>query len=444
MPPLITRIHGKYYDVGAFEHPGGCPALECARDRDATALFESYHALHRAKPLHALEQYEIPAEKAEGPDRFRAEERFGEDAFDWDATLKSPFRQDLMDCATRYLQEERTRRRLPSLRAAAKAPPRRWLEIAALGAAFFGSLPWLVQGSWIALVVTPLLGWLFMVNFWHDALHFALSRNWRINRTIPYLFPWFISPKMWMHQHVIAHHIFTNDPKRDPDIRAEPRILRQTPSTAWCPVHGKQGRIVRLLVLYALPLIIRHVLRDHVMRIRGWFNDAVPLVINPRWRRWVHMVGRVAVAVNLLAWPFFFFPFGKALAFAFLPSLILSEVFLLFSQVNHATEINLEAGETPSSNWYESQVRASCSFGMDSYIAFILSGGLNLQIEHHLFPGINHAHLFKLSPQIRAICEKHGVPYHSYPTFGTALRAHFATMKWLGKQPEVVAPPAQD
>jgi cytochrome b involved in lipid metabolism len=56
---LITRIHGRYYDVGRFDHPGGCPAIECARDRDVTALFESYHALHRARPLRALAQFEI-------------------------------------------------------------------------------------------------------------------------------------------------------------------------------------------------------------------------------------------------------------------------------------------------------------------------------------------------------------------------------------------------
>lgn len=323
MASLVTRIHGRYYDVGEFDHPGGCPALECARDRDATALFESYHALHRSRPLRTLARYEISPEQAAAPQRFLAETRFGDDAFDWSETLDSPLRRDVIDCAAQYLQQECARRGLSTLRAAAKAPPRRWLEIVLLGMLFFASLP----------------------------------------------------------------------------------------------------------------LLVRNGFRDHVMRIRGWFNDAVPLVIEPRWRRWLHVAGRLTVAASLFAWPFALFPPAKAVVFALVPSLILSELFLLFSQVNHVTIPNLEAGDKPCSDWYESQVRASCSYATGSYAAFIMSGGLNLQIEHHLLPGLNHAHLFKLSPQIRSICARHGVPYHDYASFGAALRAHLATMRRLAQPP---------
>ena len=435
MGSLVTRIHGRYYDVGRFDHPGGCPALECARDRDATALFESYHALHRARPLKTLTQYEIPREQAEAPGRFLAEERFGAEPFDWNETLASPFRRDVIDCATRYLQQERIRRRLPSLRAAAKAPPRRWLEIGLLGVAFFAVLVPYVQGSWLALAAVPIFGWLFMVNFWHDALHFGLSRHPRVNQLLPYVFPWFMSPTMWMHQHVIGHHVFTNDPHRDPDIRAAPRRFRQSPGLAWCPAHNRQKRAARVMVLYSLITLLRNLVRDHLFHHAGWVNGAVPLVIGTRRRRLLHIAGRLLVSGSLLVWPFFLFGFWKALAFATLPSLVLSELFALFSQVNHLTGPNVDAAQVPSSNWYESQVRASCSYAMGSCLAFIMSGGLNLQIEHHLLPGVNHAHLFRLSPEIQQICARHGVPYHSYPTFRAALRAHFATIRWLGEEP---------
>jgi fatty acid desaturase len=96
---------------------------------------------------------------------------------------------------------------------------------------------------------------------------------------------------------------------------------------------------------------------------------------------------------------------------------------------------NVEAGQVPSSNWYEAQVRTSCSYATDSYLAFIISGGLNLQVEHHPLPCVNHAHLFRLSPEIRQICANHGVPYHSYPTFRAAFRAHFATLRQLAEEP---------
>ena len=435
MRSLITRIHGRYYDVGTFQHPGGCPALECARDRDATALFESYHALHRARPLQTLKQYEVTREQAEGPGRFLAEARFGDDPFDWDLTLASPFRRDIVACATRYFEAERKRRNLASIRAAVKAPPRRWIEIALMGLAFFASLPFLVQGSWAALVITPVLGWLFVVNFWHDALHFGLSRSWHVNALLPYVFPWFSSPKLWMHQHVIGHHVFTNDALRDPDMRVAPRVLRQGMRSEWCPMHARQGRVVRLLLLYALVLVLRPLFRDHLQRLRGWFNGAVPLVFGSPWRRWAHIAGRIAVAASLFVWPFLLFSFWKAVAFALVPMLILGELFAFFSQVNHVTEPNVSAAGESRSNWYESQVRTSCSYATDSYLAFILSGGLNLQIEHHLLPGVNHAHLFRLAPQIRAICAKHGVRYHTYPTFRAAFAAHVALIRQLARPP---------
>ena len=126
--PLVTKIHGRYYDVSAFHHPGGCAALECARDRDATELFESYHALHRARPLNTLKRYEVAPEQAESADRFLAEKRFGPTPFDWEATLANAFRADVLECARRYFHAEQRRRRLPSIAAATKAPARRWLE----------------------------------------------------------------------------------------------------------------------------------------------------------------------------------------------------------------------------------------------------------------------------------------------------------------------------
>src|SRR5262249_19321902 len=131
-PSLITRIHGRYYDVGKFKHPGGCPAIECARARDATALFESYHALYRTRPLRALTKVEIGAEEAESGERFLAEKRFGEASYDWDATLTSPFRVELIEHCRRYFEDERKRRGLRSITAAMKAPPRRWIEVAVL------------------------------------------------------------------------------------------------------------------------------------------------------------------------------------------------------------------------------------------------------------------------------------------------------------------------
>lgn len=444
---LVTRIHGRYYDLGGFSHPGGCPALECARDRDATALFESYHALHRDLPAKVLRRYELGAEEAAAAGRRIDGEQASVAAVDevaavaatadvdWIETLASPFRADLIACARRYFEEEQRRRGLRRLGEATRAPLRRWLEVASIGALFCASLVALLRGSWPALLAAPALGWLFLVNFWHDALHFAMSPSWRLNAALPYLFPWFISPKLWMHQHVIGHHVSPNHPLRDPDVRAALPVLRQTPGLPWGPRHAAQRHLPWLLLLYALALPVRNALRDHVTRWLGSLNETVPLVLGPPWRRALHVAGRLLVAASLFVWPFLAFPLGKALCFALVPSLLLSLLFAIFTQGNHITEPAAAAGCAPPADWYEAQARASCSYAPDSYLSFLLSGGLNLQIEHHLLPGVNHYHLFRLSPQLRALCDRHGVPYQRYPSLLGALRAHLAYMRRLGEPP---------
>lgn len=75
-------------------------------------------------------------------------------------------------------------------------------------ATFVCTLPAFLRGDWWTLIVTPQLAWVIISNYWHDGLHFSLSTDWRINATLPYLFPWLSSPWMWYHQHVIGHHAY--------------------------------------------------------------------------------------------------------------------------------------------------------------------------------------------------------------------------------------------
>jgi linoleoyl-CoA desaturase len=70
-----------------------------------------------------------------------------------------------------------------------------------------------------------------------------------------------------------------------------------------------------------------------------------------------------------------------------------------------------------------------------------LFGGLNYQIEHHLFPRVCHVHYRQLSPIVERLAAKHGVPYHSSPTLWQAIRSHYRVLKRLGDP--AYAPPAR-
>lgn len=80
------------------------------------------------------------------------------------------------------------------------------------------------------------------------------------------------------------------------------------------------------------------------------------------------------------------------------------------------------------SSWAVAQVETSNNFAIDSALWHVLSNGLNLQIEHHLFPGLNHCHLHHIAPIVKTTCQEYGVRYKSYETWTDIMGA---TLKWL-------------
>lgn len=197
-PKWVTRIHGKWYDLRDFKHPGGPVALSLVGGRDGTALFESHHPFTpREKLEQVLAKYLLPDQ--EEPRTAAALQGMidtSDDGAHYVWRSEDAFEHELKQTVTNYFKGEAARRGV-SLLEATKATPRRWLEIAVLWLVFASSVPALLGGSWWALVVTPVLGWVCMVNYWHDACHFALSSRWWINAGVPYLAPWFSSPTTW-------------------------------------------------------------------------------------------------------------------------------------------------------------------------------------------------------------------------------------------------------
>src|SRR5258708_18020099 len=74
--------------------------------------------------------------------------------------------------------------------------------------------------------------------------------------------------------------------------------------------------------------------------------------------------------------------------------------------------------------WYAMQVEATSDFEVSLPVS-ILCGGLERQIEHHLFPTLPPRRLREIAPEVQAICEKHGVKYKT-DTWGRTLRKAFA------------------
>ena len=144
--------------------------------------------------------------------------------------------------------------------------------------------------------------------------------------------------------------------------------------------------------------------RPLTTRLTMSYNDCVRLwVISPA-RLALHLLGRAATAAFVWGWPFVAFagrgyPLSTTLLFSLAPYPVFSLWFMLCSQINHHS---IETSEAHNANWYRHQVLTSQDVAPQSFLAFLISGGLNLQIEHHLFPTINHWHLRALQPKVRA------------------------------------------
>lgn len=402
-------INNKAYDFSKFEHPGGPIALALGKGRDATELFYSYHPL-TSKAEQMLAKYQV-----------KPEVNFKDGAlplFDWSPKDESSFVSEL-------------KRRVKSeLGTHTKASTERWLQIVVMFAFVVITTYYYVLGHWWALFAAPLCHWVLGVNTFHDASHFALSTDWRVNAIFCYNSPWFSSPFTWYHQHIIGHHCYTNVHKLDPDLHHSARFWRYTRRSRYFAHYKYQCYYLVLvwsIITYALAFVI-----DGLFFFYGAYHGIIKMMKVSRTRKIMHLLGRVFTFVYLFVWQFFVYDsIVKAALWGLVPNAIFGLCFSLSSQLSHLTPDTLEAFDK---DWYKHQVKTSHTFCPKSLFWFFFTGGLSLQIEHHLFPGVNHWHLRRIQPIVQQVCEKHGVNYTLSNTINEALAKHMALLDELSRK----------
>jgi fatty acid desaturase len=400
-------IKNKAYDFSKFEHPGGPIAIALGRGRDTTELFYSYHPLS-SKAEQMLKKYEVvpTLPLKDGANLL----------FDW--TNESPFYTELKQEVKKVLGNNY------------KAPLVRWLHLLLMGILTVIFYAYFVQGYWWALFAAPFMWWILAVNSFHDASHFALSRDWRVNALFTYISPWFSSPFTWYHQHVIGHHCYTNIHKEDPDLHHSARLWRYTRRSRWMKHYKWQCYyfiFIWTLITASLAFLI-----DGLFCVSGYYHGIVKMMKISKTRFAAHLFGRALTLYLVVLWPFFYFDsMLKAYIWAVVPNLIFGLCFSLSSQLSHLTGDNIDQFDKA---WHKHQVLCSHTFCPDSLFWFTFTGGLSLQIEHHLFPGVNHWHLRTIQPLVQRICEKHGIQYTRSNTISEAFSKHVALLDELSRE----------
>lgn len=292
-----------------------------------------------------------------------------------------------------------------------------------------------------------LLAGLFMAgigfNVAHDAAHGGLSSKKWVNHALAHSFT-LIGAHLytWRILHNVIHHTWTNVSGSDGDLETVSALRFYDTDAPRKSYHRFQH--IYCFPLYTLTMLVWVFKKDYQhMNRKVHCGYAKP---TPPKSEWVLL---------------YLSKFGHYSAFLVLPPLVagygigktilgflvmhlicgfaLACVFALGHFVDGVIVVEKGPDGNVAQSWGEHQLRTSANFATDSTLFYWTLGGLNTQIEHHLFPKICHVHYRALAPIVAQTAREFGLPYHSYPTMSSALAAHRRYMKNFGQSRAVAA-----
>ena len=273
-------------------------------------------------------------------------------------------------------------------------------------------------------------------NIMHDSCHGAYSSKKWVNNILGLSLNAIGGNAFFLKQkHNILHHTYTNIQGVDDDI-AQSKLLRQSPTQEWWPIHQYQH--IYLPIAYSMTIFMWVGLRDFEKYFtKRIHNTAIqPMSRQEHWIFWLSKIWYAIVYVVIPIWVVGFLPW----LIGFVTMGIVLSLFIAFVfQLAHAVEgpefsaAGLE-DKVIETEWAIHQIKTTANFAPDNKIVNWVVGGLNYQVEHHLFPRISHIHYTAISKIVRQQCKDYNLPYHSFPTVTAALKSHFHTMKLFGQK----------
>jgi linoleoyl-CoA desaturase len=270
-------------------------------------------------------------------------------------------------------------------------------------------------------------------NVMHDASHGAYSDRPFVNRLMAASLDLVGgSSHFWHWKHVVLHHTFVNVVGYDTDINLA-GLGRLTPHHPHARIHRWQHWYVWLL--YGAMVIKWHLFDDFRLVLTGRMGAHV--VATPRRRELVLFVaGKLIFVLLAFLLPLLFHPLWVVAAFYALTASVTGLVLGVVFQLAHCVEAADFALETSPGRvdnaWAVHQVETTVDFARGSAVASWLLGGLNFQIEHHLFPRICHVNYPAIARVVEETCVEFGVRYKQNTTVLAALQSHYRWLRRMG------------
>lgn len=295
--------------------------------------------------------------------------------------------------------------------------------------------PFLILMSWIFMGLGSAgVGMVMM----HDANHGTYSKNQKVN--------WILSkslyflggfPPTWRHQHNTLHHGFTNVDEHDEDI-APLGVLRFSP-------HKPLKRIHRFQHFYAWffygLMTISWITSKDFRQIKVYGKEGAPMDRENNNRKlFIDLtLSKVLYYIVLLVIPIIVLPIAwywtvlMFLIMHFVSGFVLTAIFQTAHVVTSSQYPLPDDQGNMENNWAIHQLLTTADYSPRSKIFSWLIGGLNYQVEHHLFPNISHVHYKKLSPIVKRTAEEYHLPYYVNGNFVHAVSDHARMLKILGR-----------
>jgi linoleoyl-CoA desaturase len=297
---------------------------------------------------------------------------------------------------------------------------------------------WLVfftPGVVASLIICAVLGLVFAgigFNVMHDSAHGSFSDKTWLNNLMGYSLNMMGGDvHLWKTKHNLVHHSFTNIEGLDDDIDIQP-FMR---------MHGEQKRYwahryqhIYGLLLYAINYTLwvfyfdfkkyftmkigdtkirKYKLKDHVS---FWTTKLIYVFLFL-----VLPMMKVGVVPTLIGYAVLTVVCGIVIAIVFQLAHVVEETSFPMPQAQMGTE------------WAVHQIKTTSNFATGSRITRWFTGGLNHQVEHHLFPRISHVHYPALNQIVKDTCKQFGIQYNEHKTVLQAVRSHYVHLRNIGR-----------
>jgi linoleoyl-CoA desaturase len=294
---------------------------------------------------------------------------------------------------------------------------------------------------------TPIVALLFAVimgigkagigmSVMHDGLHGSYSAKKWVNRLMgASMYAIGSNVFTWKLQHNVFHHAYTNIDGLDEDIRTR-WIIRLCEHTPLKPIHKYQ--YIYAYFLYSLMTF--SMLIGDIRRLVDYNKSGLTRLhkANPTYEllkalgaKTVYLFTVIGLPIIITAFTWWQVLIGFVVMHL-VAGFIFSIVFQMAHIMEHAAQPTVDEHGITKNEWAIHQLLTTVNFAPKNRLLNWYVGGLNFQVEHHLFPNICHLHYKNISPIVEKTAKEFGVPYYSIPSLGKAITSHTNKLKELG------------